>query len=50
MVLSIMKNLYVLDSHTGTLLHAEKIPPVETFGTTTIRNGLLTRRMGSTSR
>lgn len=34
------ENLYVLDSHTGILLHAEKIPPVETFGTTTIRNGL----------
>ena len=34
------ENLYVLDSHTGTLLHAETIPPVETFGTTTIRNGL----------
>ncbi len=34
------KNVYVLDATTGKLVSEESIPPMPTFGTTTIRNGL----------
>lgn len=34
------KNVYVLDTETGTLIAERAIPPMATFGTTTIRNGL----------